>query len=270
MRSGGFLSEEIESVVEHARDGNKELFDRLYRVNDHALSIQHRVVVAPEDMQGLVIAAFFSRTINSIQASVILIERGLSSQAKVVLRAAMESLFGLRACLDEEFCERLVAADAVKRRKHFRKAEQLVQKGVIPDVNGVLTEDLLAQIEVDIAETNARDITTAEIAKAAGLHDWYLGMYAMFSASVHATVRDLREYMRVDGKGEFAALANVPDLEACAGLLICAIEQMLMASTAAAAYFGFDQVEYWEQEHEALRLLVEKEQAKMQRRVADM
>ncbi len=270
MRSGGFLSEEIESVVEHARDGNKELFDRLYRVNDHALSIQHRVVVAPEDMQGLVIATFFSRTINSIQASVILIERGLSSQAKVVLRAAMESLFGLRACLDEEFCERLVAADAVKSRKHFRKAEQLVQKGVIPDVNGVLTEDLLAQIEVDIAETNARDITTAEIAKAAGLHDWYLGMYAMFSASVHATVRDLREYMRVDGKGEFAALANVPDLEACAGLLICAIEQMLMASTAAAAYFGFDQVEYWEQEHEALRLLVEKEQAKMQRRVADM
>jgi hypothetical protein len=265
MWSGGFLSDEIQSVVEHAWNRNKDLFDQLYRVNDHALSIQHRVVVAPEDMQGLVVATFFSRTINSIQASVILIERGLSSQAKVVLRAAMESLFGLRACLDEEFCERLVAADAVKRKKHFRKAEQLVQKGVIPDVNGVLTEDLLAQIEADIAETNARDITTAEIAKAAGLYDWYLGMYAMFSASVHATVRDLTEYMRVDDKGELTALANGPDLEACAGLLICAIEQMLMASTAAAAHFGFDHIEYWEREHEALRVLVEKEQVRMQR-----
>ncbi|MFC3652829.1 DUF5677 domain-containing protein [Dyella humi] len=235
------------------------------RINDHALSIQRRVVVAPEDMQGLVVATFFSRTINSIQASVILIERGLSSQAKVVLRAAMESLFGLRACLDGEFCERLVATDAVKRKKHFRKAEQLVQRGVIPDVDGVLTKDTLAQIEADIAETNARDLTTADIAKAAGLHDWYLGVYAMFSASVHTTVRDLTEYILVDGNGEIAALTNDPYLKACAGLLICAIEQMLMASTAAAAYFGFDHLDYWERQHKALRLLVEKEQTKRQR-----
>lgn len=176
----------------------------------------------------------------------------------------MESLFGLRACLDDEFCERLVVADAVKRKKHFRKAEQLVQRGVIPDADGVLTEDTLAQIEADIAETNARDLTTADIAKAAGLHDWYLGMYAMFSASVHTTVRDLTEHLLVDGNGEVAALFNGPDLKSCAGLLICAIEQLLMASTAAAAYFGFDHMEYWEQEHEALRLLVEKEQAKRQ------
>ncbi len=262
MQDGGFLSDEIECVVEKAWSENTELFDQLYRVNDHALSIQRQLVIAPEDAQGLVVATFFSRTITSIQASVILIERGLSSQAKVVLRAAMESLFGLRACLDDEFCERLVAADAVKRKKHFRKAEQLVQRGVIPDVDGVLTEDTLALIEADIAETNARDLTTADIAKAAGLHDWYLGVYAMFSASVHTTVRDLTEHLLVDDLGEVAALFNGPDLKACAGLLICAIEQMLMASTAAAAHFGFDHLEYWEREYEALRVLVEKEKAR--------
>ncbi|GLQ52488.1 DUF5677 domain-containing protein [Dyella flava] len=262
MWSGGFLSSEIQGVVEQARDENKELFDQLYRVNDYALSIQRRLVVEPEDVQGLVVATFFSRTINSVQASVILLERGLSSQAKVVLRAAMESLFGLRACLDSEFCERLVVADAVKRKKHFRKAEQLVQRGVVPDADGVLTEDSLAQIEADIAETNSRDLTTADIAKAAGLHDWYLGVYAMFSASVHTTVRDLTEYMLVGDNGEIAGLTNSPDLKASAGLLICSIEQMLMAATAAAAYFGFDHMGYWEREHEALRLLVEKEQAK--------
>lgn len=59
MWSGGFLSDEIQSVVEHVWNRNKDLFDQLYRVNDHALSIQHRVVVAPEDMQGLVVATFF-------------------------------------------------------------------------------------------------------------------------------------------------------------------------------------------------------------------
>jgi hypothetical protein len=123
----------------------------------------------------------------------------------------------------------------------------------------------MAQIEADIEETNARDLTTADIAKAAGLHDWYLGVYALFSASVHTTVRDLTEHLLVDGNGEIAALANGPDLKSCAGLMICAIEQMLMASTAAAAHFGFDHMEYWEREHEALRILVEKEQAKRQR-----
>lgn len=264
MWKDGFLSEEIHDVVQRVRDQNRELFDQLYRVNDHAISLQSQAVVVPDDMQGLVVATFFSRTVSNIQASVILIERGLSSQAKVVLRAAMESLFGLRACLDEEFCERLIVADAVKRKKHFRKAEQLVQNGVIPDVDGILAADVFAQIEADIAETNARDITTAEIAKAAGLYDWYIGVYAMFSASVHSTVRDLTEHVLVDDHSEISALANGPDVDACAGLLICGIEQMLMASTAAAAYFGFDHLEYWEQEHESLRLLVEKEQAKVQ------
>lgn len=64
-------------------------------------------------------------------------------------------------------------------------------------------------------------------------------------------------------------MANGPDLEACAGLLICAIEQMLMASTAAAAHFGFDHIEYWGREHEALRILVEKEQVRMQHESSD-
>ena len=163
MWKDAFLSPRISGVVIRARDKQKRLYAQLNRINEHARLLQLQIEVAPEDVQGLLIAIFFSRTLNSIQAAVLVGERGLPAQAKVLLRASMESMFSLRACLDPEFAEKLNNADPVQRKKHYKKAAQLVERKVISDPNGVVSPEKLAEIEADIAEVNARDITTAEI-----------------------------------------------------------------------------------------------------------
>jgi hypothetical protein len=262
MWKDGFLAKELDGVVALAHSNNSELFSQLGRVNENALSLLRQIEVLPDDVHGLLVAVFYSRTIDSVEAAILLAERGLPTQAKALLRVAMESLFSLRASLDENFANKLIDADSVKRKKHFRKAAQLVERNLMLDPRGRVSPAKLAEIEAEIAATNAKDITTADIAKAAGLEDWYLGIYALFSSSVHSTVRDLERHFLVDGDGEIAALINEPDTSDCAGILICAIEQLLMAFTAAADHFGFEYVDFWSTEHEALRLHVEAEQSK--------
>jgi hypothetical protein len=262
MWKDGFLSSEASTLVARARLGSAALFEQLFRVNAQALSIEQQIVVASDDSQALLIATFFSRTITNIQAAVLLAERGLPTQAKALLRVSMESLFSLRACLDRSFSDRLIDADSAKRKKHFRKAAQLVERNVMPDPKGVVSQEKLAEIEADNLEANARDVTTAEIAKAAGLEDWYLGVYSLFSSSVHSTVRDLEQYLVVDDDGHVEALINEPDIKPLPGPLICSIEQILMAISAAVRFFGLDDQDHWQFEHDQLRAHVAAEQAK--------
>ncbi len=86
-----------------ARNRYRGLFELLLRLENHATYLLKSFHLEPDDAQGILVAGYFSRTIYNIEASVILAKRGLTVQSRVVLRAALESQFSLRACLSGEF-----------------------------------------------------------------------------------------------------------------------------------------------------------------------
>lgn len=125
MSIDGITREGMTDFVTKVRARYNGLFETLYRINRHAISLLDEFQIESDDLQGILVSGFFLRVIDNAQASVVLSERGFSTQSRVVLRAALESQFSLRACLSWKFCEKLIAADMVKRKKMLRKAESL-------------------------------------------------------------------------------------------------------------------------------------------------
>src|SRR3546814_5988071 len=82
----------------------------------------------PDDVQGILIGGYFSRCIDNCRAAVTLAEQGLQTPSRIILRAALESQFCLRACLSYAFCERFIAADMVKRsEEHTSELQSLMR-----------------------------------------------------------------------------------------------------------------------------------------------
>ena len=97
----GFLSEPFDEVRLAVRHQYAKLRTVLVALNERCVVAQHEIRVRPDEPRELLGAALFARTLASTQAAVLLLEHGLLSQAKVVLRAALESLFALAAIAKE-------------------------------------------------------------------------------------------------------------------------------------------------------------------------
>lgn len=262
MSIDGITGQGTAEFVIKVRARYNGLFEILCRINRHAVSLLHEFQIEADDLQGILISGFFLRVIDNVQASVVLSERGFSTQSRVVLRAALESQFSLRACLSWEFCEKLIAADMVKRRKMLRKAESLSKISKVRGLDEMLASEGITQFLKDVSETDAPDIPTIEIAKAAGCYDLYLGAYATLSTAVHSTVSDIERNMVFSKDGEIKVISKGPSLDDVAFLLVCATESLLNASMAAGAFLEKDHMDYWKQEHEALHAISDIELAK--------
>src|SRR3546814_9485651 len=96
---------------------------------------------------------------DNFRAAVTLPEQGLLTPSRIILRAALESQFCLRACLSYAFCERFIAADMVKRGKMLKKVEQLskISKVPVPGLDEMLASDRIAEFREELAQVEGSD-----------------------------------------------------------------------------------------------------------------
>ena len=259
----GFLSEGL--AVETKATCEEEYGPWLQvvrRINGQAVRTQHLLAVSPDDVQQVLAASLFARTLSTVQAAVLMIERGMPTQARILLRAAMDSVFNLVAvCLSAEYGQRFLAADQISRRKMFRKATMWHSPELQTVSQDTATDEKLAEINADIREANARDLTSEEAAKAAGLHDWYLTAYAVFSFAVHSNVRDLESHLVIGDKNKILGLKNEPDLSESDALLTTSAELLLKALRSVGQLFGVDAEHFYKDTYQELRQLHETRQA---------
>ncbi|TBV00026.1 hypothetical protein DNJ95_02380 [Stutzerimonas kirkiae] len=81
----------------------------------------------------------------------------------------------------------------------------------------------------DVAKTTkARNISTEEMAKLAGLHDWYLTAYTVFSDAVHGNIHDLdQQFVRSECDEEIEGVRSGAIVDDLHGLYLCASEILL-------------------------------------------
>jgi hypothetical protein len=173
------------------------------------------------------------------QAALLTAVKGMDVQTRILLRCLLESLFILVASsISEDIAKEFVAADQLERRKIFNKARSWRADSLKKLAVNHATDEMKEKIERDIEETGAKKVYAEQMAIKAGLHDWYLTAYSIFSQSVHASIRDLEKHLITDGQKNIIGLKNEPSTENIDRLFITAAEAMLHALKAVERVFA--------------------------------
>ena len=113
----GFLGKEAEKWAAEMLQRNKKYFELCYEINSFAEKIKYKFI-QNQTGQKMVVAALFTRLLEGYQTAIILVNRGLEEDARVIIRTVLETLFLLKACCeDKEFVDQYMKSDEKKRLK---------------------------------------------------------------------------------------------------------------------------------------------------------
>jgi hypothetical protein len=255
----GFLSSEIESVIQQVHQEYGHWINLFKEISDYAVSIQQKIEIIPNNnAQSLLAATLFARTLANCQGAYLLIERGMDTQAKILLRAAIESLFVFAAiCKSEKTAQEFIDSNEPARKKILNKVlnwesaplKKMVKKGDL--------EKKREEIDNTIKERNAKPYYAEQMSIKADLHDLYLTAYTVFSGSVHSSVRDLEKHLILDDNGIIKGFCNAPVIDGLDSLLLTASETILRALNPLGNLFKMDLGNFYSEKYYALRKLKE-------------
>lgn len=213
----GFLDPDIARWIHRHRHEHERLFLICDAINRLAQTHLYKLNIHNENVQEVIVALLFVRSLSAYQTSILLIERGLIAEARIILRNLIEILFKLRAAgKDPEIARVYVYEDEVSRKKFINKFKLLSEDIKGAQGNPKLGE-LLEAISKNIGDRDIKERQTQWYAQRAGLEDFYNSVYSLFSSSVHANVRDLQELVVADDSGRIKEIlygpAEVVDLD---------------------------------------------------------
>lgn len=240
----GFLSDETAAVVDTIRARYRPWFAELRVLNRLLVQVQYGLTIHVQSAREVVCAALYVRALVHSQATVLLLERGMAASARAMARCAMEASFNLGACARQP-ARALAFLDADEVDK-LRKAKYLAAVTDPQARETVATSDLsriLADTQRRIAEIDAHEMKTRDMAQAAGLEDLYLTAYVFLCGAVHSSARDIDQHFEVDGDGNPRALINEPVLDGLDKLCLMVGEIMIASSRALAEVFAVQTAE---------------------------
>ncbi len=201
----------------------------------------------------LLLASLLVRQVETFQAFLILIGKGLIPQSAILLRNMAESMFIVGAIgKDQTFAESYIQSEDLPRLKVLRKLrETSLRRGNAPD----------PELDTSIGELEKKTgkgkiWQTIEIAKVAELTDYYDTLYRFMSMTVHTSPRSLNEILVVGSNGDVEALNYAPKVENLEVHLACAIDMMSYTLHEIATHFSLDPARIGlEEVHQRLRTL---------------
>ena len=189
FKEEGFLSTAMFEYSQQCRKRYAEWFTLCESINKFSIAFTSKTAYHPDNRQECLAAALFLRALSLFEGIIIVIERGMLDEAKILLRTLMEALFALRAItMHAEVAEEFYQSHLIVKRRalwKFRKSSLN-----LADSRG---RDLTERIkELDgLIKRKRIDITTEYLAKRAGLYDFYATAYTVLSWAVHSNVLDI-------------------------------------------------------------------------------
>lgn len=241
--SDGFLTDRsgtLETGIKRAHDG---LFARARKINRDCHELLFATDVRNRDPQAILVATLFMRALEHYQATLILLGRGVVAPAKVVFRAALESVFTIRAvACDKGALETYVNSDLRQRLKLIKKARQHDYTN-LEELRKALSDggdNIVNYLNEHINSSGVKEVKIEELSKLAGMHEWYTSVYYMLSKAAHTTVRDLEVYLSLNKAGDIQSIEYGPSTEEIPHLVLNAAHCILFAAAAVAGTFEID------------------------------
>jgi hypothetical protein len=147
-----------------------------------------------------------------------------------MVRAILDSLFPLVAIAkDKAFAQTYAENHTLQQLRYFRKAKKLTGSR-IPEVDDPKDELRAEQLAKKIEEQGIRTITTEDLARRAGLIEWYLTAYSLLSGTVHSRAGDLEEYLVLSDANEIKEFDWGPRTKGIKTVMMTAMGSMFMAA----------------------------------------
>jgi Family of unknown function (DUF5677) len=157
------------------------------------------------------------KILNDMQAAILLVEHGMASQARTLIRTGLEALFILaNICRIDEFWRSFILSDQVGRLRLLRVIRDSPSV-LLEDVCPHVTPELIDQLDQEIKEGGITAEKVEALARRVNLQNLYDGLYRLFSQNVHTSPRALENYCAFDQNNELVGFVWWPqtdDLEA--------------------------------------------------------
>jgi len=237
----GFLGNYENEVIKDNYEKHIYIFKICEETNAYAQNAKCDFKINQFDRQGLLAISLFSKILNTFQAVVILYKYGLSSQAKMLTRVVLESLFVMKSIIkDEKNIDKLI--------KSINKNRERMLKNINNNAHGVYTdflgEDLKCEFE-DLKEKNKKDDAEFVQAKkwateSESYYEYFLA-YELLSKDIHIDIINLEQYIDFDDDGnvqEFNIQPNTNDIKEV--LLHTACNAMIQAISCMSKHCNLD------------------------------
>jgi hypothetical protein len=214
----GFLSDEIESFrkIVRTREPFKEWFGFAQELNLFGSEAIRAHTFDQNDTQRMTISALFIRAHQSLQAAMVLVERGMIADARTVLRTLVEGTIAqIALASDVGVIDQLVAA--------HHKHQLTICREMLADekYREQLSPSQIAQLETTLSELDSlkgipgkdpRAINWADLAKT-HCAELYLLLYRPLSADgTHTTVDSINRHIEADAELRITGLKGGPEL----------------------------------------------------------
>ena len=229
LSNHGFLAPEIAGVVQHVRAAHSELFAFCERLNELAHSSLFSSKVNRDDLRELVLSTLILKAMTAFQGVIIVAERGMPSETRILLRTLLEVMFRAIAIAKNPDATRVyVGEDVIRRKKLIRKFRRLsshLQVSADPAELDRVEEILTARVTVEgIVER-----TTLWYAEQAGMEDFYHSAYSLLSEAVHVSVGQLESALNLDDNGALVGLSYAPSDAEIEHHLLASAEALIFA-----------------------------------------
>lgn len=207
----GFLSSEMETISNNIYNENKTIFDFCFKLNEFSIIIMFDLKILDNDIQQIIGAQLLSKISRGFQSIVLLYKNGLNTEANIILRTILETLYILKAVtIKQEYAIDFVNSDLINRKNlieeilknEFNAFDSLKDKFKMED---------LEKLKEEIKKINAKKIKQNEWAVRSGLISTYRSAYKVLCSDAHPDINNCQqEFLDID-KDKIIALKFVPN-----------------------------------------------------------
>jgi hypothetical protein len=240
--SHGFMGQEIVTWIKANKQAHKELFEVAEKLNADCYRSLGDVTIDSGSLRQTLISCLFARCVELFQATYILIVRGMSPSASIMLRSLMETTFILCATAKNDEALDAYVIDGERERLRITNKILADKDNTFSKVPLAVLQGIKKELDEKIKKQKIRKFSTEDFAKKAGLHSWYLTAYARTSWAVHATIRDMEQYLVLDEKENLKSIKFVPTDEGVVTVLSTACNAMIISLGKFLSVFGVDTV----------------------------
>jgi hypothetical protein len=255
----GFLGVQAENFSKGIIESHKDWFDFCFELNAYAQKAKFELEIHNEDGKEVISSCLFIKILNGFQASLILGRFGLTLEAEVVLRSMLETLFLLKACIeDEDFMQEYIKSDDARRLKIMNVAHKYPD-WIFKATRKYATEKRRRELREKVKSEGIIELKTWEMAKKAKLESLYDSVYRLLSDVVHSGPKSLGSYTEVDETGKIKVIGVLPKDKDLDFVFVTAGEIMLLTLNSIFPLFSLDKKQEMEIFQLRFQKLVERE-----------
>lgn len=257
IEQNGFLDNDIQNWITKFRKDHADFFELATDANKLFQKVMLELDAHDQVPQEIIVASLYMRALSAYQGVILMAERGMIPEARVLTRYLLEVIFTLCAIIkNKDLTTVYINEDKKKRLKFLNKFRQF-HEGNLPDgIDADEIHQLENELKIEVKKDNIKIRKTEEWAKDAKLHDWYLTAYAVLSDSVHIKISDLERHVVADENNVIKEFKWGPDDTGIQVVLMSSIDGMIVSLIETLTFFKKQREEIIQELRERLHKLV--------------